>query len=280
MRMDFAGKNVIITGGSSGIGKATARLLARYGANVFIVARRQRLLDVALDEIVAEKNRADQICRAFSADVSRREQIKAVVDAIVESGYHPDILINSAGIASCNYFDDLTPDDFRRTMDTNFFGTVHAVRAVLPHMKERRSGHIVNVSSVVGIVGIFGYTAYGATKFAVSGFSESLRMELKPYNVHVSVLFPPDTDTPQLQEENRTKPLETKKLAGTIRLTSPDQVAVELLRGIQKKKRMIICGTDTKVLHVLYRIMPFVFLWYFDSVVARAHEERRRLEGT
>ncbi len=278
MQVNFKGENAIITGGSSGIGKATARLLARYGANVFIVARRQQRLNAALDEIVAERNHADQIFRAFSADVSQYEQIKAVVDAVVESGYSPDILINSAGIASCNYFDQLTLDDFRRTMDVNFFGTVNTIKAVLPYMKEKRSGHIVNVSSVAGIVGVFGYTAYGATKFAVRGFSDALRMELKPYNIHVSVLFPPDTDTPQLQEENKTKPLETKRLAGTVKLTSPEQVAMELLRGIRKRKRMIICGTDTKILYVLYSIVPSVFGWYFDSVVAKAHEERRRLE--
>ena len=110
------------------------------------------------------------------------------------------------------------------------------------------------------------------------GFSDALRMELKPYNIHVSVLFPPDTDTPQLQEENKTKPLETKRLAGTVKLTSPEQVAMELLRGIRKRKRMIICGTDTKILYVLYSIVPSVFGWYFDSVVAKAHEERRRRE--
>ena len=272
MRMDFAGKNVIITGGSSGIGKATARLLARYGANVFIVARRQRLLDVALDEIVAEKNRADQICRAFSADVSRREQIKAVVDAIVESGYHPDILINSAGIASCNYFDDLTPDDFRRTMDTNFFGTVHAVRAVLPHMKERRSGHIVNVSSVVGIVGIFGYTAYGATKFAVSGFSESLRMELKPYNVHVSVLFPPDTDTPQLAEENRTKPPETKAISGNVGMKQPEEVAAAMIKGMEQGKLMIVPGFMNWLTWTMKRLWPGFVFSFMDSDTAKAQK--------
>ncbi|HIP95628.1 MAG TPA: SDR family NAD(P)-dependent oxidoreductase, partial [Anaerolineae bacterium] len=113
MQMNFAGKNAVITGGSSGIGKATARLLARYGANVFIIARGQKRLDAALDEIAAERNRAAQVCRAFSADVSQYEQIKAVGDAIAEGGHPPDILINSAGIARCNYFDELTLDDFR-----------------------------------------------------------------------------------------------------------------------------------------------------------------------
>ncbi|MDY7039291.1 MAG: SDR family oxidoreductase [Chloroflexota bacterium] len=279
MQTNFQDKNAIITGGSSGIGKATARLLARHGANVFIVARREKMLNAALDEIGAERNNARQVFRGFPADVSKGERMRAVVNTIVESGHHPDILVNSAGIASCNYFDELTLDDFRRTMDTNFFGTVKATQAVLPFMKDRHSGHIVNVSSVAGIVGIFGYTAYGATKFAVRGFSDALRMELKPYNVHVSVLFPPDTDTPQLQEENKTKPLETKRLSGTVKLASPEQVAMELLRGIQKKKRMIICGTDTKMLYALYSILPSALERYLDHVVAKAHQERLRLEN-
>lgn len=274
--MNFEGKNAIITGGSSGIGKATACLLARYGANVFIIARRQQVLNAALDEIMAEKKRADQVCRAFAADVSQYEQVKTAISALIEGRYLPDILINSAGVASCNYFDELSLDDFHRTMSINFFGTVNTIKAVLPYMKEKRSGHIVNVSSVAGIIGVFGYTSYGATKFAVRGFSDALRMELKPYNIYVSVLCPPDTDTPQFHEENKTKPLETKRLAGTVKLNSPEQVARELLRGIEKKKRMIICGTDTKLLYPLYRLIPSVFDWYFDYVIARAHAERIR----
>jgi len=278
MHTHFALRNVVITGGSSGIGKATARLLARYGANVFILARRQKRLDAALEEIVSEKSREEQVIRAFTADVRQYDQVQAVGEALAEAEYPPDIVINSAGVASCNYFERLTLDDFRRTMDTNFFGTVNTIKVMLPFMLERGSGHIVNISSVAGIVGLFGYTAYGATKFAVRGFSDALRMELKPYNIHVSVLFPPDTDTPQLEEENKTKPLETKRIAGTVKLTSPEQVAMELLRGIQKKKKMIICGTDTKILYVLYSIFPAVFHWYLDAVVAKARAERQRLE--
>jgi len=185
--------------------------------NVFIIARGQKRLDAALDEIAAERNRAAQVCRAFSADVSQYEQIKAVGDAIAEGGHPPDILINSAGIARCNYFDELTLDDFRQTMNINFFGTVNTVKTMLPYMKERRSGHIVNISSMAGFLGVFGYTAYGASKFAVRGFSDVLRCELKPYGIHVSVVFPPDTDTPQLWAENETKPLETKMISGTVK---------------------------------------------------------------
>ncbi|MCD6555378.1 MAG: SDR family oxidoreductase [Anaerolineae bacterium] len=272
--MNFAGKNAVITGGSSGIGKATARLLARYGANVFIIARGQKRLDAALDEIAAERNRADQVCRAFSADVAQYEQIKAVGDAIVESGYPPDILINSAGIARCNYFDELTLDDFRQTMDINFFGTVNTIKAVLPYMKERRSGHIVNISSMAGFLGVFGYTAYGASKFAVRGFSDVLRCELKPYGIHVSVVFPPDTDTPQLWAENETKPLETKMISGTVKPMSAEAVALAILRGVRRRRHLIFPGWESGFYYHLHNVLGPVFTWYFDAAVARARRQR------
>ena len=272
--MNFAGKNAVITGGSSGIGKATARLLARYGANVFIIARGQKRLDAALDEIAAERNRAAQVCRAFSADVSQYEQIKAVGDAIAEGGHPPDILINSAGIARCNYFDELTLDDFRQTMNINFFGTVNTVKTMLPYMKERRSGHIVNISSMAGFLGVFGYTAYGASKFAVRGFSDVLRCELKPYGIHVSVVFPPDTDTPQLWAENETKPLETKMISGTVKPMSAEAVALAILRGVCRRRHLIFPGWESGFYYHLHNVLGPVFTWYFDVAVARARRQR------
>lgn len=144
--MDIKGKNVIITGGSSGIGQATARHLSKAGANVFLVARDREKLDRALAEITAEGNNPDRQCRALCADVSTYEEVEAVVAAIEEAGGAPDILINSAGVVYPGYFEDLPLSTFREQMDTNYFGTLDSVKAVLPRKMAQGSGHSVNIS--------------------------------------------------------------------------------------------------------------------------------------
>lgn len=114
-------------------------------------------------------------------------------------------------------------------MDINYMGTFHAVRSVLPTMKSRRKGKIVCTSSIGGLVGLYGYTAYGASKFALRGFAEALQMEAKPFNISVTLCFPPDTDTPCLEQENKVKPLETKLISESAGVMQPGEVANSIL---------------------------------------------------
>lgn len=123
VEMDFHSSNAIVTGGSSGIGKATARMLVQRGANVAIIARRQVLLDAALAEFEAERVAPAQVFQAYSADLSDWEQVQAAIAAVISEGHTPDILINAAGIAHPGYFEELPIEVFRRTMDVDFFGT-------------------------------------------------------------------------------------------------------------------------------------------------------------
>ena len=273
--MDFHNQHAIITGGSSGIGRATARLLTRRGAHVSIIARRQELLDETLAELEALRENPTQRLRAYSADVTDWEQTRQAIASLIADGYSPDILINAAGFAHPGYFEELPLDIFRYTMDTDFFGTLHPIKAVLPTMMERRSGHIVNFSSVAGFLGVFGYTAYGAAKFAVRGFSDVLRQEMKPYGVHVSVIFPPDTDTPQLHYENQFKPLETRRIAGAAKALTADQVAQALVRGIERRQAYILPSLDTRLYFLLSNGFSGLFRWYFDRVIAKARRERQ-----
>ena len=272
--MDFHNQHAIITGGSSGIGRATARLLTRRGAHVSIIARRQELLDETLAELEALRENQAQRLRAYSADVTDWEQTQQAITTLTADGYSPDILINSAGFAHPGYFEELSLDIFRYTMDTDYFGTLHPIKAVLPTMMERRSGHIVNTSSVAGFLGVFGYTAYGAAKFAVRGFSDALRQEMKPYGIHVSVIFPPDTDTPQLHYENQFKPLETRRIAGAAKALTADQVAQSLVRGIERRQVYILPSFDAKLYFLLSNGFSGLFRWYFDRVIAKARRER------
>lgn len=114
-------------------------------------------------------------------------------------------------------------------MDINYMGTFHAVRSVLPSMKFRKKGKIACTSSVGGLLGVYGYTAYGASKFALRGFAEALQMEVKPFNISVTLCFPPDTDTPCFEEENKVKPLETKLISGAAGVLKPEDVASSIL---------------------------------------------------
>jgi 3-dehydrosphinganine reductase len=275
--MDFHNQHAIITGGSSGIGRATARLLTRRGAHVSIIARRQELLDETLAELEALRENSAQRLRAYSADVADWEQTHAAIAALTADGYPPDILINSAGITHPGYFEELGLEIFHKIMDVDFFGTLHPIKAVLPTMMERRSGHIVNLSSGAGLWGSFGYTAYGAAKFAVRGFSDALRQEMKPYGIHVSVIFPPNTDTPQLHYENQFKPLEAHRIEGAVKTLTAEQVAQALVRGIERRQAYILPSFDTWLYFLLSNGIVAIKLcrWYFfDRVIAKTRRER------
>jgi len=272
--MTFAGKDVLITGGSSGIGKAAAIQLAAAGANLFVIARDPGRLAGAVDEMKARASQpAQQIIRAFSADVARYEQVCAVVKELADAGHVPDYLFNIAGFARPGCFPELPLRVFREEMDINFFGMVHTCKAVAPFMMQRGSGHIVNTSSGAGIVGVFGYSAYCASKFAVRGFTDVLRSELKPYGIKVSALFPPNTDTPGLATENLTKPPETHALEGGVATLSPERVAREMLRGVERGQVYIIPGFDSKLTYALSGLLGTKFNLILDMIIRGAQKK-------
>jgi 3-dehydrosphinganine reductase len=246
---------------------------------VSILARRQALLDETLAELESLRAGQAQHFRARSVDVADWEQTRESIHSLVEESSPPDLLLNVAGFCHPGYFEDLSMEVFRDTMDVDYFGTVHATKAVVPIMMERRSGHIVNFSSVAGFYAIFGFSPYCAAKFAVCGFSESLRQEMRPYGVRVSVVYPPTTDTPGLERENQYKPLETQRIEGQITPQTADQVARVVLRGVERRQRYILPGLDTKLFFFLAHLPPFltaVFHWYFiDRIISKAHREQR-----
>jgi 3-dehydrosphinganine reductase len=248
----LSGSHVLITGGSSGIGLATARLALGRGARVSLVARRPDVLA----EAAASLRSAGGKVSVAAADVADAAQVAVAIDALTDAHGPVEIAVCSAGQARPGYFTELDPELFRSMMDVNYFGTVNVVRAVVPGMIERRRGSVVGVSSAAGLVGVFGYTAYAPTKFAVRGFLESLRGELAPYGVHVGCSYPPDTDTPQLEDENRYKPKETKAISGTITPLSAERVAQSIVDGIEKERFVIIPDVQTKGLAKIVGLAP------------------------
>lgn len=254
---DFKDKKVYITGGSSGIGLATAGLMAQEGAHVVIFGRRQQVLDEALKKIKSHALSSGQNFAGISMDVSKRESVESVLSPVLAEYGVPDVLINSAGRAYPRCFEDISYQQFDDTMKTNIYGIWNTCSMLVPLMKAK-GGAIVNVSSMVGFLGVFGYCDYAASKFAIVGFSETLKSELQKYNISVHVLCPPDTDTPGFATENITKPAETRAISASAKVMTSEAIAKATLAGIRKNTFMIIPGFDGKLTYFLKRHMPFI----------------------
>jgi 3-dehydrosphinganine reductase len=267
-------KIALVTGGSSGIGLAIARLLAQQGAHVWMVARRQELLEAALKEVEAARLDPAQHCGIYSTDVSDSSQAIAAVEHVRAQVGLPDLLVNAAGITHPGYVQDLSLEIFRAMMDVNYFGTVYIIKAALPGMIQRGSGHIINISSMAGFIGAFGYSAYGASKYAVRGFSDVLRSELKLLGLRVSIVFPPDTDTPQLAYEQPFKPPETKALSGNAKVMTPEAVARITLQQAARGRYTILPGSDASLFYWLIGHLGNTVYPVMDWMIARARKKR------
>jgi 3-dehydrosphinganine reductase len=276
---DFTGKSVIVTGGSSGIGLATAKAFAARGANVAIIARDEARLATAKDAIEKARSGGTQRIVALSADVADTTAIASAIQSIMAQFGTPDVLVNSAGIFIPGYFEDMPEDLFKQHMDIDVLGLIAATRAVVPAMKERGSGHIINVASVAGFIGVFGYTAYSTAKYAVMGFSEALRSEMKPLGIKVSVVCPPDVDTPGLANEKLHRPAECDKVCGNIRAIQPDEVATDIVRAVEKGTYYVVIGGISKLYFRLKGLLPELFFAITDGDVASARKARLAKSG-
>jgi 3-dehydrosphinganine reductase len=270
----FNGKTVYIFGGSSGIGMETGKLLAAAGAHVFIFARTAEKLQASEKAISACASGENQRFGCLPVDVTDHDGVAAAIETAIDRFGIPDLLINSAGRGSAYHFKDIRYAEFDRTMKTNLYGTWNTVAALVGHMQP--GSHVVNVSSIAGFVGVFGFTGYTAAKFGVIGFSETLRSELKPRGIGVSVLCPPDTDTPGFHEENRTKPEETKKICANAHLMQPNQVAQALVRGLRKNRFMIIPGFAGKLTYYAKRLLPGLVAALMDRDVKKVQKAKEK----
>lgn len=188
MNSNIKNKVVIITGASSGIGEATAKHLAMAGALLSLGARRRANLDRIVKEIRDSAGKAE----AVVTDVTNRQQVNDLVKFTVETYGRIDVLINNAGIMPLSRIEELQFDEWDKMIDTNIKGVLYGIGAVLPYMKEQKSGHIINIASVAGHrvpVGS-GSAIYSATKFAVRALSEGLRQEVTPYNLRTTIISP------------------------------------------------------------------------------------------
>jgi 3-dehydrosphinganine reductase len=267
--MDWQRAHMVVTGGSSGIGEAVALQAVQRGAQVTLIARNAERLDEAADRIRAAARQA--VVGVISADVADQGAITAAIDLARTERGPIDALVCSAGITRPGRFLELDDDVFRSMIDVDYYGTLWPVRAVAPSMVQRGSGSIVGVSSAAGLVGVYGYSAYGAAKFAVRGLLESLRTELSPDGVHVGCAFPPDVDTPMLAEEEPFKPAETKAIAGGIKPIEAARVARAIITGIDRRRAEIFADPRTRTLARTVAAVPGVYRRLFDRSVRRVH---------
>lgn len=273
----FSNKRVLITGGSSGIGLALARALVQEGAHVCIVARGQARIDEAVAELRKVARPSEQVVFGLALDVGEPAQIDAAVAPVLERLGGIDVLINNAGITHPAAFVDTPREVVDNIMRINVSGTFDMTRAFLPAMIAGGGGQIAIVSSLAGMLGVYGFTAYAASKFALRGFAESLRQELLVHRISLTLVFPPDTDTPMLHEENKIKPAETKALSGTVKPISAEFVAAATLTGLRRRRFHVIPGLNSKFVAFMARRLPALTRWIIDLQVRSF--QRRQAQG-
>ncbi len=186
MSKNIEGKVVVITGASSGLGEATARLLSAQGASVVLGARRIDHIQSLADELTSSGGKA----LAISTDVTHSDEVKRLVEEAVLTYGRIDVMINNAGLMPHSPLERLKIDDWNQMIDVNIKGVLYGIAAALPYMKQQKAGQIINVSSVAGYKVRPGSAVYAATKAAVLTLSEGLRQEVKPYNIRTTVISP------------------------------------------------------------------------------------------
>lgn len=264
----ISGSAAAITGAASGIGQALALELAARGCDLALADRDEGGLKDTASQVKAKYSRNVSVHRT---DVSDPGQIEDFSTAAAHSHPNLNILINNAGIALLGQFHEISQQQIETLMGINFWGVVHGVRAFLPQLQRQREAHIVNVSSIYGIIAPPGQTAYTAAKFAVRGFSESLRheLELNKSPVRLSVVHPGGVATRIVHNAtmgasitDNTRRSTTIDRFTEMAKTTPTGAAERIIRGIEKNEKRILIGNDARFMDLLQRFRPSSY-WTF-----------------
>jgi len=268
-----------VTGAASGIGRALALELAARGVDLALADRDEAGLASVAAEIGGKQN-----ITTHRVDVGDPADITAFAQAAIAAHPSLNILINNAGVALMGAFGEIEQSQMEWLMNINFWGTVHATRAFLPHLASRSEAHIINVSSIYGIIAPPGQTAYSSAKFAVRAFSESLRHELQVAQspVRLSVVHPGGISTNIVRNmrmgagvtdnERRVQAIE---LFDQFAKTTPKDAALRIIKGIEKNQPRILIGGDARFMDLLQRLRPAT---YWRVMAKRSEKMRKALE--
>ncbi|WP_424767297.1 SDR family NAD(P)-dependent oxidoreductase [Paenibacillus sp. sgz302251] len=240
------GKVIFISGASSGIGALTAVALAQKGAIPVLTGRNSDRLKEIASAIKGN-------CSIYQMDVTDHEQVKQTVEAVITEYGKIDILLNNAGYGKFEHFAAMPVEDFEEMMDTNYMGIVRCTKAVVPHMLKQGSGHIVNIASMAGKIGSAKSTAYTATKHAVLGFTNSLRMELREHGIHVSAVNPGPIDTPFFALADPSGSY-VKNVSWF--MMKPEYVVKSVIRVMERKKDELDLPKTASIGIKLYQLLP------------------------
>ena len=239
----FPDKVAIVTGASLGIGRAIALALAKEGACVALASR----TETALLELAKEIEQVGGKALVLPTDVTQREQVEAMVRKVIKQWGRVDILISNAGEYIRAPIADLEPEDLQRSLNVNYYGGVYCIKAVLPHMLAQKRGHIVAVTSMAGKIGLPPDAPYASAKFALTGFLEVLRQEVRPYGIAVTNVMPGRVDTAMIDR---------LKFSWVSPKISPEAVAQAVLVGIRKQKAIVIVPPQAKLLYYINVFAP------------------------
>lgn len=259
-RNPFQDAVCVVTGGASGIGKALCEQLSSRGATLVIAD---------LNRSAAEEfaQTLPGISEAVALDVTDRQAVQTAVDDVVSQYRRIDYMFNNAGINVMGEFQDLSPEDWHKIFDVNLWGVVYGCQAAYPHMLKQKSGHIVNISSGLGISPAPRNSAYSASKHAVVGLSEALRIEAADLGVHVSVVCPGWIKTPMLEEgtvEGTGRQLSIGDVASHMPFgfSNVDTTARKILKGVRRRKPVIVYPSYVRRFQLLYHLLRPISDWW------------------
>jgi short-subunit dehydrogenase len=258
MQLPIRNRVVVLTGAASGIGAALARSLAARGAVLALIDRDP----AGLDAVAAKVRKLGARASEFVLDLEDGDAIRRLPERVAGDPGIASILINNAGVALAGSFRQVTEEQFDRVMAINFHAPVAMVRAFLPQLMANGPAQIVNLSSLFGLIGVPEQAAYCSSKFAIRGFSEALREELAKENVGVSVVHPGGVRT-NIAKSAAVGPGVDRaeygvRLAGADKFLrmDPNRAAEIIVRGLERRQKRILVGSDAKMLALLQRLMP------------------------
>ncbi len=255
---NFNGRVAVITGAASGIGRALAEQLAQKGVVLVLADKNLAGLEATANKLKA----ANGMCSTHELDVSDAKAFEALAEEVMKTYGRVDMVFNNAGVSMLDSASEQSLEDFQWLMNINFWGGVHGTMAFLPYLKQSEEAHIINVSSVFGLFSIPLQSAYNASKFAVRGYTEALRIELAGTPVKVSCVHPGGIKTDIARSAKVTQShtgvakddfaKDFEKLART----SAEQAARVILKGVEKNKKRILIGLDARVFDIVARLFP------------------------